>query len=121
MSRTRAIAVAFVLLIANAASAADPMTPHRERIDALRGQQAFQEIEEYCRQQLVRTALTDVEKHELTLELAQTALENALRTPADKARWETAQQVPIITLDTQPENPRREQLRLQAGLAHLAH
>jgi hypothetical protein len=121
MLRTRVIAVALILLVSISAPAADPMTPHRERINALRSEQGFHEIEEYCRQQLVRTALTNIERHELTLELAQTALENALRSPDDQARWETAQQTPILTLEILPENPRREQLRLQAGLAHLAH
>ncbi len=121
----RIATIAFVAssLLATTILAAEPATPHEERLNAWRQAGDFAAAEDYCRKQLSRTALTNAERHELTLELARLSLEHVLQSPdqdADKL-WEAATRTTNDYAQQYPNNPRLAQLLVQSGLAHSAH
>lgn len=113
-----------VILLASslAATAQELLAGHRERIEAWRDNREYAAIVTYCQQQLARTVLEEVERHELTLELAHAALELALVSMGEDAveAWGVASQAPLEYAQQAPANPRRAQLMIQAGMAHLA-
>lgn len=113
--------VAIVFVSGLTASAQELLVGHRERIDVWREKRDYAPIVEYCQQQLARTALEEVERHELTLELAHAALELALVSTGEDAveAWIVASQAPLEYSQQAQGNPRRAQLMIQAGLAHL--
>ncbi len=112
-----------VILLASslAATAQELLAGHRERIEAWRDNREYAAIVTYCQQQLARTALEEVERHELALELAHAALELALVSTGEDAveAWIVASQAPLEFAQQAPGNPRRAQLVIQVGLAHL--
>lgn len=122
MFRVRLISASLALIATLSTLGADDLlAPHWERITTLRRAADATAIEEYCRQQLERTALTDVERHALTLEWAQTSLEHALERPGVGMLWTTSEQAPMAYAEQSPTNARIGQLWIQSGLAHLAH
>ncbi len=119
----RVIFIAAVALLSHGSICAVPLeTPHDERLAAWRTAGDYAAAEQYCRQQLERTSLTNAERHALTLELARVALEHALRTPSADAEplWQTACDTARNYADQYANNPRRSQLYVQSGLAYLA-
>jgi len=122
MGRSIFLFVAIVIVSALAATAQESLVVHRERIEAWRDNREYAAIVTYCQQQLARTALEEVERHELTLELAHAALELALASTGEEAieAWIVASQAPLDFAQQAPGNPRRAQLVIQSGLAHLA-
>ncbi len=116
-----AVLIVGTLLCDLPASGQEPS--YATRIAAWRDQHDFPAIQTYCQQQLERTSLTNAERHALTLELAQAALEQALRTPTAEAAdaWRIATEATSGYAERYQGNPRRAQLYLQAALARLAH
>ncbi|MDZ4781308.1 MAG: hypothetical protein SGJ19_13720 [Planctomycetia bacterium] len=122
MARLVVIFAAIALLSHAVLRAAPLVTPHDDRLSAWRAAGEYAAAEQYCRQQLERTSLTNAERHALTLELAQLALEHALRTPSADAEplWQAARETARNYADQYANNPRRAQLYAQSGLAYLA-
>jgi tetratricopeptide (TPR) repeat protein len=87
----------------------------------LRQRRLFDLAERYCREQLARPQINDLQKGELTQELIRTLALHAANSPnaEREARWQAARDLAAQFLREQPRHPRRALIELQDALTVL--
>jgi len=113
--------LALVVTLLAASAAADDLSTDQRFLAGLRERGLYQLAERHCVNRLAEPEQTDVERAELTIELARCLAEQAASSPPEQRPplWQRAEEVPRRFVEENPGNPRLLLVQFQGALTLL--